>query len=257
MADVVERVRKLLAIKAGSGASPQEVETAAKLAQELIQEHRLTEADVTSTSDDGSVLVDIPAGKKGFMATWRFALVTSVARAFFCEAIGLRSGKSRKVRIVGRRDDAEVVLAVTAFLTDEIERLTSEYASQPDELFLLDELVEGSTPAERKRAYRSGLAFGVSTTLAEQAKKWREASEKALAVYRQGRSEIRGYMSSRFGESKVKTVADPAARLTAFDEGVARGLEIKVGPTMGKSEEHRGKGDSGHERERGNSQDQN
>ena len=229
MADVVARVRKLLAVAAGKGASPQEVETAARLAQDLIMEHKLAEADITAASDDGSDLVDLPAGKEGFMATWRFALVTSVARAFFCEAIGLRVGRSRKVRIVGRRQDAEVVLLVAAFLVGEVERLTGEYAQIPTERFFLDDLIEGSTMVERRRAYRAGLAAGVSSTLAEQARQWREGNEKALVLVRRSREEIRTFMASKFGESRRNQVADPLVRLGAFDQGFAKGKEINIG----------------------------
>jgi len=230
LAKVLDRIRKLLALSTDKGASSQEVETAARLAQELMQEHKLTASDIGEHSTDASEIIDLPAGKDGFMATWRFALVTSVARSFFCEAVGLRAGRSRKVRIIGRRDDAEVVLEVTAFLTKEIERLTVDYASLPEEHFLLDELVEGSSPMERRRAYRSGLAFGASSTLDVQAKKWRAASEKALAIYRKGKEEISFYMGKKFGPSRRSRPKLPDEHLTAFDEGFERGQEIEISP---------------------------
>ena len=228
---VLDRVRKLLALAGNSAASSQEVETAAKLAQELMQEHKLTASDVGEHSTDASEIIDLPAGKEGYMASWRFALVTSVARAFFCEAIGLRVGRSRKVRIVGRTDDAGVVLEVTAFLTKEIERLTSEYASAPQDDFFLEDLLDDSTPAARRKAYRSGLAFGVSSTLDRQARKWREASEKALAIYRRGREEIGLYMGKKFDQSRRLRLKVDEQLLPAFDAGFSRGLDIEISPS--------------------------
>ena len=246
MANVVERVRKLLNVTAGSGASAQEVETAAKLAAELMREHKLAEADVTAASTDGSQIVDLPAGKDGFMATWRFALVTSVARAFFCEAIGLRVGRARKVRIVGRREDAQVVLEVANFLVSEIERLTKEYAERPEDDFFLEEILDGATRRQQVRAYRSGLAFGVSATLKDQAAKWRAQSEKALAVYRKSKEEVRAFMQGKFGASLHRKVSDPSMRLGAFEDGVARGMQIQIRPEASAPESSAigGKGDS-------------
>jgi hypothetical protein len=228
---VIERIRKLLAHARGKGTTVNEAETAARLAAELMQANKLSEIDVAEEATaDGSAIVDLPAGRKGFMATWRFALVTAVARAFFCEAIGLRSGRSRKVRIVGRREDAEVVLEVSAFLAEEIERLTKEYGRLPDDLFIVDELLEGSSSTERRKAYRAGLAYGVSSTLHEQAKKWRASSEKALAIYRRGREEIRLYMGGKFNPREVTHPGEDNAKLSAFEEGFVRGKQIEVGP---------------------------
>lgn len=241
MSKVVDRIRKLLAVASeGGGASRAEMETAAKLAQELMQEHKLSELDVGEATADGSAIVDLPAGKEGFMATWRFALVTAVARAFFCEAIGLRVGRSRKVRIVGRRDDAEVVLEVTAFLVKEIERIVNDFSERDEELFVLDEIIEGGTRVEQKKAYRAGLAFGVSSTLEDQAKKWRQASEKALAIYRRGREEIASYREGKFGEARKFVADDPGARLSAFEDGYVRGREIKIVPQQSKPLEGKG-----------------
>lgn len=237
MSKVVDRIRKLLAVAAGSGASKNEVETAARLAQELMQEHKLSELDVgKEVAADGSAIVDLPAGKDGFMATWRFALVTAVARAFFCEALGLRVGRARKVRIIGRRDDAEVVLEVTAFLVKEIERLTDEFGQSLNDAHLsIERLLEESTPSEQRRAYRAGLAFGVASTLEEQARKWRAASEKALAIYRRGREEISLYKENKFGPSRNVVAADAGARLSAFDHGYTRGREIEIAPRSMKN----------------------
>jgi hypothetical protein len=227
---IIDRIRKLLAVASNSGASPQEVETAAKLAHEMMLEHKLSELDVgEAATTDGSAIVDLPAGKEGFMATWRFALVTNVARAFFCEAIGLRVGRSRKVRIIGRRDDAQVVLEVTAFLVKEIERLTEDYARLPEEIFLIETISEGTSAADRKKAYRAGLAFGVSSTLEEQASRWRASSERALVAYRKSREEISQYHENKFGQPrKVEADASTEVRLTAFEHGYERGRQIEI-----------------------------
>jgi hypothetical protein len=227
------RVRKLLALAHNKAATPNEVEVAARMAQELMQEHRLSEVDIVA--DDGSMVVDLPAGADGFMASWKFALVTSVARAFFCEAVGLRASRRRKVRIVGRREDAETVLSVFAFLCTEIERLAALVGGEEDALDLdLDSVLEtllGTTLRQRRDAYRSGMAAGVASTLREQARKFARSSEKALVLVRKNEEGILAHMKKKFGTPK-ETLFDAGknVHLSDFERGYVRGKEIEVSP---------------------------
>lgn len=227
--NVLDRVRKLLARAADSGSSETEVKVAAAEAQRLMQEHKLSEADVTEAVSDGSGIVDLPAGSEGFMASWKFALVTSVARAFFCEAVGLRIGPRRKVRIVGRREDAEVVLSVMSFLTKEIERLAEEFSRLPDELFLIEEVMEGTDKRRRMEAYRSGLASGVASTLKAQAEEFRRRGAREAALVLRSAEAVREHLLGKFGESREGArVAEEIRRMSSFELGVERGRRIKL-----------------------------
>jgi hypothetical protein len=91
-----------------------------------MQEHKLTEVDVSEVADGGSAITELPMGAEGFMADWKFALISNVAKAFFCEALALRVGKRRKVRLIGRKDDIAAAVAVYTYLLKEIERLSSK-----------------------------------------------------------------------------------------------------------------------------------
>lgn len=228
---ISDRIRKLLAVAGGKGSTPNEVETAAAMAQKLMQDAKLTEADITDLSEDGSTIVDVPAGAEGFMASWKFSLVTNVSRSFFCEAVGLRVGRRRKVRIIGRKADTEAVLAVMSFLVPEIDRLVDEDAKsgagnifeETIDLFFSD----GSKSRERREAYRAGLASGVSVRLRDEARNFAASSEKALVVVSKSKEELHSYSVGKFGEPKVgendlrKGVAEEH-----FDRGYVRGKEI-------------------------------
>lgn len=234
---IADRVRKLLALAHDARGNANEVSAAAAEAARLMSEHKLSESDVSASMDDGSDLVDIPAGSDGFKASWKFSLVTATARAFFCEAIGLKVKKRRKVRIVGRRQDVEVALAVFDFLLKEIQRLTDSHALE--ERDVVSEMLDGEmTPRERIAFYRAGLAAGVSSTLKDQAKNMKAASEKAMVLARKSKEEIREFMVGKFGQSKKVAPDDGAASSTTdFDRGFERGRSINIGATMNPKEE--------------------
>lgn len=233
MSDVLkisDRIRKLLALAADKNASPNEVSQAAAMAAALMQEHKLSEADVTDKTQDGSEVIDVPLGAEGFMASWKFGLVTVTARSFFCEAIGLHVGRRRKVRIVGKKDDIEVATVVFEYLLREIERLTDAHALEPRELIF--EMVEGQkTDRERRDAYRAGLVMGVAATLRDQAKKFTEGSEKALVLVKTSQDELRDHVSSKFGKPQESRMSLDGYHLSDLERGIRRGKEIEVSPT--------------------------
>lgn len=108
-AKVLTRLRKLLAL-ACSG-NLHEASSARSKADEYMARHGLTEADAAVEGEDE--VVQEPIGAAGFESPWRFKLATVAARHHGCEALGLRVGRRRKVRLVGVR--ARVTEAVTFF----------------------------------------------------------------------------------------------------------------------------------------------
>jgi hypothetical protein len=254
---ILDRIKKLLAVAQGKGGTANEVAVAAALAAQLMQAHKLTEADIPTDATDGPDMVDLPAGAD-FLDSWKFVLVTCVARSFMCEAVGLRSAGRRKVRVVGRREDVEVALEVYRHLAGEVDRLTAaydgddEWAREVDEGFsgifggVFDYYEEDMGPTdrvraniegrhfgdlrpggkrkkkeispERRAAYRDGLVAGIATKLREQKTTFEESSEKALVVARKSRDEIRGYISTKFAEpQKVERGAQRPESMEELD----------------------------------------
>lgn len=239
---IADRVRKLLSLSRSSNAN--EAANAARMAQELMQEHKLAEADVTEETKDGSDLIDVAMGSAGFMATWKFALMTSVARAFFCDTIGLRVGNRRKVRVVGRRDDVAVVGEVFRFVVKEIERLAVEQVvgdlvppgrserqrSVWDVYREADHAGDGFvSEASRRDSFRCGAAAGVAETLADQARRWREGSERAMVVSRKSRDEVKQYMEGKFTDQRKIEGEDDVENAPAdFLRGLEAGRRIQI-----------------------------
>jgi Protein of unknown function (DUF2786) len=159
-ARLLERIRKLLALTASPNAN--EAAVATSKARKLMAEHGFTEQEVLDSEQAGKVF-ELSMGAEGFASRWKFVLVALVARSQGCEAIGLRRGKLRKVRLVGIKSDVEQASRLFEHLLGEIERLVKiECASPPDEI--LFEVARGTRRS--LRAYLDSFRRGVVTALA-------------------------------------------------------------------------------------------
>lgn len=230
---IADRIRKLLALANSSNVN--EAASAAAEAARLMNEHKLTATDVAA--DDGSKITELPLGAEGFMASWKFALVTGVARAFFCEAIALRAGARRKIRIVGKKDDAEVAVGVFNYVVKEIDRLADEDVETRDAHEIMR---EGNLDVRTyKENFRKGAAEGVATRLKEETDRFKNSGGKALVIVTQSKDELRDYLRNRYGASKVvdKDAPKTAADAEAYLRGYERGESISV-PRAGAAQKY-------------------
>jgi hypothetical protein len=256
---ILDRVKKLLALAKDKGGNANEVAAAAALAASLMQAHKLTEADVPTEDPEGPDMVDLPAGAD-FLDSWRFVLVTCVARSFMCEAVGLRSAGRRKVRVVGRREDVEVALEVYRHLAGELERLTAAYEGEEDDFYgevgdlwggifgyggsSIDRArfaIEGRrggyrrpvpvVSPERRAIYRDGLVAGVATKLRQQKATFEESGERAMVVARKSKEDIRKHIANKFAEPKTVERTVPRSESVEemdFARGFIRGQQVVV-----------------------------
>lgn len=94
---VFSRLRKLLALARSPEAH--EARSARAKADALMARHGVRESDA-DVPGPGEV-AEVPLGAAGFEEAWKFKLATAAARHHGCEALGLRVGRRRKVRLVG------------------------------------------------------------------------------------------------------------------------------------------------------------
>lgn len=259
LAKISDRIRKLLAL-AGSTNNPNEAANAATAAQKLMQEHKLSEVDVSEATSDGSVITEVAMGAQGFMASWKFTLISKVAQAFFCEAVGLRVGQRRKVRLVGKKNDIEVAIEVYAYLLKEIERLASkanpptltdflaaiigeeedyndilrgEFVDVENELHwkakqnrMADSLDDDVRSYREK--FRMGAAMGAAAQLHRQMKDFANSTEKALMVVNNSKQLVREHLQAKYGEhmrvEKTQSYRDQGA----FADGYVAGSQIET-----------------------------
>jgi hypothetical protein len=201
---ILDRVKKLLALSTSSNVN--EAANAAAAAQKLMLEHRLTEADVSDTQE--GQMFELSMGAKGFSMRWKFVLVTAVARSFFCEAVGLRVGKRRKVRIVGRREDVEIASRVFRYLHSEINRLAKIEIESIDWdggscSFGLG-LASGieHDPEQYLESFRRGAVAAAIDRLRTGEEDFAASDSRALVMVSRGREKVREYVGRKFTETR-------------------------------------------------------
>jgi hypothetical protein len=203
-AKILDRIKKLLALSTSSNVN--EAATAAAAAQKLMMEHRLTEADVSDTQ--AGQMFELSMGAVGFDSRWKFVLVTTVARAFFCEAVGLRVGRRRKVRIVGLREDAVIAARVFRYLHSEIDRLAKIEIESIDwdggGLSLGGSTVWGfeHDPEQYLESFRRGAVAAVIAKFSTGEEEFVASDTRALAIASRDRDQVRAYVGSRFADTR-------------------------------------------------------
>jgi hypothetical protein len=224
---IAERIKKLLGLSTSNNAN--EAASALEQAQRLMQMHKLSEADVSSMTGDGSDIIDLPMGSEGFMASWKFALVTAVARAFFCEAVGLRVKKRRKIRVFGKADDVKTVQEVFGWALKEMERLATVELERLD----VRDLIEGGfiDRAKYREQFLIGAAMGLGEKLKKKDEEFARSSEKAMVLVNKNKEELRSAINVKLGDNNRETIiidrSDEASQL-AHTRGYAQGLEIQI-----------------------------
>jgi Protein of unknown function (DUF2786) len=200
---ILDRVKKLLALSTSSNVN--EAANAAAAAQRLMLEHRLTEADVSDTQE--GQMFELSMGAVGFASRWKFVLVTAVARSFFCEAVGLRVGHRRKVRIVGRKEDVEIAARVFRYLHFEINRLAKIEIEAidwgvRDVLFGSLGLESEQDPEKYLESFRRGAVAAVIAKFRSGEEDFVASDSRSLVISRRDRDRVREYVGAKFTNTR-------------------------------------------------------
>jgi Protein of unknown function (DUF2786). len=195
---ILDRVKKLLALSTSSNVN--EAATAAAAAQKLMLEHKLTEEDVSDTQD--GQMFELSMGAAGFASRWKFVLVTAVARAFFCEAVGLRVGQRRKVRIVGRREDVEIAARVFRYLHSEINRLAKIEIELIDWREGVMDIEDWHDPEQYLESFRRGAVAAVVAKFRTGEEAFVASDSRSLVISKRDRDQVRAYVGSRFTDTR-------------------------------------------------------
>ena len=124
MEDVIEKVRKLLALSKSSNVN--EAANAAKMAQKLMAKHAIEEAmlDESDPAEDEDIEDDLLSSMEGSrIASWKSDLGYYVSRANGCRTYHSRQRRSSRIHIVGRPSDAAKARYMFAYLRNTIDEL--------------------------------------------------------------------------------------------------------------------------------------
>lgn len=149
LATIISRIQKLRSLEESNrkNGSLNEAAACAAIVEKLLQEHRLSEAEVEAAdpvapheapSEDANPLT---AG--GQLPAWQWGLASRLGRSYgvaFYISYGRKSVKSttypydskivriRELKMIGRRSDIEIVRYQFSYLCLEVERLTSAFS---------------------------------------------------------------------------------------------------------------------------------
>jgi hypothetical protein len=122
---IAEKIKKLLALAAKAG-TREEAASAAAMAQRLMLEHKLTEADLSDLANTAETISEEwLAGDTGKfrMMKWKECLVYGIATLNGCTALRY---SNKRMRLIGRDSERRVVEYLSCYLIREVERLALE-----------------------------------------------------------------------------------------------------------------------------------
>jgi hypothetical protein len=201
---IIERVRQLLAL-ANNNDNPQEAALAAQRAQELMQRHKVSSAQLDVEDDVEVVERVLTTGKA--VSKWKSGLLTGVCEAFCCKAFILAGPTGRRLTLIGKRDDADAAVYVYRYLCAEIERL-AKTANGSGKRWI--------------NSFKVGAAHEISLRLQQQNQRWRATvDEKTTALVRRDDQAIDDFLIG----SKIKrprntnSIVDTAAWISGRSAG--------------------------------------
>lgn len=242
LSSIIEKVAKLRALSQSDNVN--EAATAAALAEKLIQEHRLSEAELESASSAPHEAPDEdqdPLFVYSTLPRWKSNLSVRLCRfygvACYLDPVHkdqeLSYGGSVRVatgeqafKMIGRRSDVEIARYQFAFLILEIERLTQAFHRATRRY-------PGYNGRTALNSFRIGAVVGVTEAMAEAAKKTTAVPTSGAMV-----------LASRFDEAneamaklhpRLRKQSSRGSRIdgSAYGAGQAAGRSIRQHAAIG------------------------
>lgn len=220
ISSVIDRVKKLLALSKSSNAF--EAAAAANAANKLIDQHRLSESEL-ETSDHESIIQDPnPLYESGRLTKWRSTLAVVLAKHYGCATYNSKGRRSNIFKLIGRKSDIEIVNYMFAWLSSEIERLSSS-ASKAQKL----DRSEG-------KIFSNSFCLGAVEGIKEQLQASRkeaaaQATSGALVKLDQRFTEADEFMRNLLNLKQVKSYSKSSIDYGAYNSGKTKGQNIHLG----------------------------
>lgn len=218
--NVIAKVQKLLALAKSSNAN--EAAAAANAANRLIDQHRLSMADLASDATEVDPMMEDPGVlyETGRVVPWKEALASNLARHYGC-AIWINSvyPKGRKVsryRLVGRKSDLAIVNYMYAYLSAECARLCEKEAHGRGKVFA--------------NSYCVGFVAGIREQLAASRKEAeKEATGTAIVAINNRHKEADAFMRTLYNLRTVRSSTQAQTDYRAFNAGLQQGRNTHLG----------------------------
>lgn len=223
MSSILDKIRKLLALS--KSASANEAAAAAAVAQRLMQEHRIAEAELetgepTETAQLSADPIDT-FGKRSVY--WKEQLCGGLLRLHGCkgwkETTWTGNTCVRRLQIVGRASDVANVRYLYAWLTSEIERLAQR-----------DTKGRG---AKYGASYRSGAVRGSLSAMAAADVAVRATANPAALVRLDAREQEAAAAAAASADPRPARKSAAKLDAEAYRRGVTAGHGLHTGAKLG------------------------
>lgn len=223
---VIEKVKKLRALSNSSSAN--EAATAAALANKLIDQYRLSEADIAETEMDLDPMMedDQYIYETGRIIMWKSNLASLLAKHYGCaiyNAIIRPNGRQfSRYKLVGRASDIQITRYMFGWLVAECQRLSEKEAYGKGKVFVA--------------SYCQGFVAGVNQQLIksrEEAKQ--QASQNAIIKINAREQEAKDFMNKAHNLRANRSQSAAQINPNAFNAGLAQGKSIHLGGAIGSA----------------------
>lgn len=222
-ATVIEKIRKLMNLAKDKGATPDEAATAAAIAQKLMQQHQVEEAELV---EKGQVVLD-PISHEVFYQSGRTeAWVQSLAAALspaFCCIVMLRPGEG--LVLIGRPDNREAFKFTFNYLKD-----------------IIHDMAKKTCPSSiHGRRWNNSYGMGCAVKIHQRVKEERaalkaaaEAHDPHAIVIVKEDTLVKEYVDNGFKTKKNnnKTDFDP----NGYRQGYIDGDKVNLGSVPGRNQ---------------------
>lgn len=218
---VIEKIKKLRSLAQSANAN--EAANAAAAAERLLQDHRLSEAEIEAHSPEPVLegAEEDPAVAETFgdkIATWRSHLLSAITRSHGCAWYYAYSVVQRGyvARIVGRTSDTATVRYFYVWLAAEVERLALKHGKG-----------KGRTWTN---SYRLGCVAGISEAMRSAERTARASATSAALVRVDARAiEARTLLDQLHPHLRSRAASSSAVHANAYGQGQHDGRSIHQG----------------------------
>lgn len=224
VSSVIDRVQKLLALSKSSNAN--EAAAAANAANRLIDQYRLSEADL-ATSIEMEEPIEEDQGyiyETGRLTPWKNTLVNVLVKHYglaqWNDADYSKGRMFTRVKLVGRKSDITIAKYMFAWLTSECQRLSDREAKGKGRIYV------GS--------YCLGFVRGVAEQLqVSRADAQKDASSTAIIKINQREEEANKFMNQLHKLKKSGTASHVHIDYGAYSAGKTKGESLHLGSSLG------------------------
>lgn len=220
---VIEKVRKLIALTSSSNAA--EAATAAAIANKLIDQYRLSEADIDAPDMDAIIEDDQFIYETGRVTRWKQNLLAVLTKHYgtvgFNKISYENNRKVSRYKLIGRKTDIDITRHMFNWIVDECNRLSEKEAYGKGRVYV--------------NSYCMGFVEGIYRQLQNSRKEVAEkASTTALVKINNRQSEANDFLNKKYKVKNANNQSQSKIDHSAYSAGINDGKNAHLGPVISK-----------------------